>query len=433
MAGQTVALSANSMTPGLVLSPTLPASGTTGSGGSAGIATFSFTASTGGQVTFQATVNGQVINNTCGGSATVTFESTTAMNPGHSTLAASPTSVAADGVASSTITATVHTNIDTPVAGAGVTLSYTTNTGNTTGITLSSTTGVTDANGNVSFTVKSTTNQTLTFSATATIGSQTMTFTQQPVVTFGTGGVSNTNTTTVTADCLSVAADNIQVANVSIVTKTAAGTGISGKTFTLAANPTLSGLTIQPASAVTDANGLAKFTIRSSSQGGPVTFTATNTTDAQVASQTVQITFTAPGSKCVPAPTATATPTSPSDGIVITALLCVRTGPGFGYSRYNVALKFRTVVHVLGRTNRVPGVGVKDNWIHRGGPTWYQIQLANGQIVWANANYIRLVSRLAFAKLPVLAPPPVPGQPGAPASGGIVPLPGGAATATPKP
>ena len=56
-------------------------------------------------------------------------------------------------------------------------------------------------------------------------------------------------------------------------------TGVSGKTFSLAGNPVLSGMSIQATQPVTDTNGVAKFTVRSTSQGGPVTFTATNTTD----------------------------------------------------------------------------------------------------------------------------------------------------------
>jgi len=255
-----------------------------------------------------------------------------------------------------------------------------------------------------------------------------------------TGGSGNSvSTVTAVADCLSVPADNITVANITITAKATNSTAVSGKTVTIAGSPVLTGLTIQPASATTDANGQVKFTVRSSSQGGPVVFTPSIDGTAYTTS-TVSITFAKIGTKCVPAPTTTTEGTSTTDGIVITRLLCIRTGPGFGYSRYAKALPFNTVVRVLGRATRVAGLGPRDNCIKKGGPTWYFVQLKNGVVVWANANFIRLATRTAFRFLPILQQPPAPGFPGAPPSGlpigpaepGIAPG-APAPTATPKP
>ncbi len=93
-------------------------------------------------------------------------------------------------------------------------------------------------------------------------------------------------------------------------------------------------------------------------------------------------------------------------------LMCIRTGPGFGYSRYNEAIKFGTIVTVLGRTTRVPGIAARDGCIHKGGPIWFFIQLPDSTIAWANANLIR-VSTVGYRGLPILPAPPAPGQPGA--------------------
>jgi uncharacterized repeat protein (TIGR01451 family) len=380
-----------------------------------GQATYFVTAANPGTVTFTATVNGITIGaNGCTGSAT--FVATNGLSVANSNLTTNPTpptTVAADGVATGTITAHIVDNTGANVAGAGVTLTYTTNTGSTTGITLSSTTLTTDSGGNAAFTMKSTTPVTATFSATATFNGQTISLTQHPQLIFGTGGTTVTAVFTFTTNYISIPADNITAATLTASIKDTAGNGISGKTVTVVGNPVLAGMTLSPASAVTDASGNAVFTVRSSVQGGPVTFTATDTTDNKPF-PTVQVSFTAPGTKPVAAPNATATPTAggPADGIVIVRLMCIRTGPGFGYARYGQAIPFNTHVKAMGKTTRVPGTAVRDNCIHKGGPTWLYIQLPDGSIAWANANLIR-IGTIAYRNLPILPPPPAPGQPGA--------------------
>jgi hypothetical protein len=338
---------------------------------------------------------------------------------------------------------TIRNSSNVGIQGVGVVLNYTTNTGSTTGITPAPGTAmpVTDVNGVTSIQLRSTQNVIVTLSATATNANGTITL-AGPAVTFGTGGTPGTGTATgntVVVDCIQIPADNIRAATITVTLRN--GTvAVPGKTVVVSGSPVLAGMTLQPASAVTDANGAARFTVRSTTVGGPVTFTATNQTDAQTIAQTVQVTFAAVGSNpCVPAPTAPGTLPgvaggSPADGVVIIYALCIRTGPGFAYSRYAKALPFRTAVRVLGRTTRIPGLGPRDKCIKKGGPTWYFIQLQNGATVWANASYIRLNDRNAFRTLPVLPQPPAPGTFGAAPSGAPIgePVPS-AATATPRP
>ncbi|MEP7285394.1 MAG: Ig-like domain-containing protein [Chloroflexota bacterium] len=410
-----------------------PASGATGTTDTAGNVTFTFTSSIAQTLTFysSATLGAQFIALTQ--HPTLTFFTTTTgviLNSGFSTITVNPTTVAADNTSISTVTVNTRDNNNLPVGGAVVTLNYTTNTGNSTGITPGSgAQQTTDSFGNTAYIFRSSTNQTLTFTATASLNSSSITLNNRPTLIFGTGGTSVTatpgagtvsaSTSTLTTDFISIPADNIAVATLTVTLKDSSSNAVSGKTVTIAGNPTLSGMTLQPASVTTDSSGVAKFTVRSTSLGGPVTFTATDTTDSVTVTQTVQVSFTAIGTKAVASTTGTGNatltpvPGSPSDGIVITRLLCIRTGPGFGYARFQSPLKFRTAVRVLGRTTRVPGLGPRDGCIKKGGPTWFLIQMADGKTAWANANFIQ-VGRLNFRALPILVQPGLPDLAGNP-------------------
>src|SRR5262249_29709273 len=159
----------------------------------------------------------------------------------------------------------------------GVTLSMTSSAGTTSAIftsnsSTSSVSGTTDGSGQVSFTVRSASgkNETLTFSASAVQNGQTFNLTSHPTLTVGSGSGGTTGFTgTLTTDFISMPADNLAVATLT-ATVLQNGTAVSGKTVSISATSgaPASGMTLSPATAVTDASGHAVFTVRSTSQGG---------------------------------------------------------------------------------------------------------------------------------------------------------------------
>src|SRR5262249_54128105 len=149
--------------------------------------------------------------------------------------------VAADGTSLTTISVHVANAAGGSVPGAGVVVTYTTNTGSSTGITPGSgMTGTTDVNGNVTFQVRSTQNATLTFTATATALGQTITLSQRPTVTFGTGGTTGggggtvATTGTMTADWCQLPPGQETTLTLTLLNGT---TPVSGKNITLSVNP----------------------------------------------------------------------------------------------------------------------------------------------------------------------------------------------------
>lgn len=109
------------------------------------------------------------------------YQDSAAISPSLSTAAASPTSVAADGVTTSTITVTLLNGSSSPVSGKTVSLAHTSGTG---APTISAASGPSSAEGRVTFTVKSSTAASDTFTATDTTDS--VTITQTATVTFTT-------------------------------------------------------------------------------------------------------------------------------------------------------------------------------------------------------------------------------------------------------
>ncbi len=397
-------------------------SGFTGTTNASGIVTFTVSGNPPGtpvSVSFRATDSNAIIitNPPPGGTRTLTF--TTPVNPNAlsttlSSAFASPTSVANDGVAFSTITVTIMSNGGSPVSGASVTL---TGTPNTNVFVAPSSTQFTNGSGQAFFQVRSTTAQTVTFTIQAMNGTGSITLTQQPQVTFVSNitptatvtalpGVVSGTRSTLTTDFISIPADNITTATLTVHLFDGNGSPIAGKTVSIVGNPVLAGVTVQSTSPVTNSGGIATFTVRSATQGGPVTFTATDTTDNIVVTQTVSISFTAPGTAPVAAPTTTGTPgtgtpgtpgvvigeallnppsSGPSLGIVVPYRLRVRTGPGTRFPRIGL-LKQRTIVVLLARNSR---------------GTWFLIQLENGKAGWVSAFWVR-VKRVAFRHLPIV-------------------------------
>ena len=99
-------------------------------------------------------------------------------------------------------------------------------------------------------------------------------------------------TSTVVAVPTSVPADSYTTAEITVTLKDSSGTPIPGKVVALAAGSGSSVITT--ISGTTDASGIATFSVKDGTVEGPITYTATDTTDSIVISQTAQVTFTAP-------------------------------------------------------------------------------------------------------------------------------------------
>ena len=263
----------------------LPASGISDTNGAV---TFTVKSTTAGSAIFTATdaTDGIVIAQT----ATVTFAAG-APDPTHSTVGASPTSVTANGVATSIVTVTLLTRTNAPVSGKTVTLAS--NRGATD--TISAASGSSSASGLVTFTVKSTTAGSAIF--TATDGTDVMVVAQTATVSFVPTSVSATNSL-VTASPASVVADGVASTTISVTLRDAFNNPISGKTVTLASSrPTQD--TISAASGASTTSGLVTFTVTSVSSGSSV-FTATDVTDGNlVLTPTATVAFTKSSAKAI--------------------------------------------------------------------------------------------------------------------------------------
>ncbi|HEY8095312.1 MAG TPA: DUF6701 domain-containing protein [Methylobacter sp.] len=101
-------------------------------------------------------------------------------------------------------------------------------------------------------------------------------------------GVSATLSTVVT-DSGNVVSDGLTPATITVTLKTCSGTPVSGKVVTLAAN--MGSSVITTVSGTTNASGVATFQVRDATIEGPITYTATDTTDSIVITQTVQVEF----------------------------------------------------------------------------------------------------------------------------------------------
>ncbi|NUR75804.1 MAG: hypothetical protein HOQ28_05890, partial [Thermoleophilia bacterium] len=199
-----------------------------------------------------------------------------------STLSASPTSVLADGSTTSTVTATILDTNGNPLSGKTVTLAK---SGGSSTITTVS--GTTDSAGVATFTVKDTAVESTTY--TATDSTDTVTVTQTAAVNFTAGPVTAAQST-VSASPASVTANGVATSTVTVTLKDAQSHPISGKTVTLAKGSGSS--TITTVSGTTNASGQATFTVKDT-VAEATTYTATDTTDSVVVTQTAAVSFTA--------------------------------------------------------------------------------------------------------------------------------------------
>src|SRR6185437_3139318 len=123
--------------------------------------------------------------------------------------------------------------------------------------TISAASGPSNASGVVTFTVKDTKAETVTYAATDTTDS--VTITQTAAITFTAGAVT-AGTSTATASPTAVTADGATTSTITVTLKDANNNPVSGKTVTLLQGTGSS--TISAPSGSSGANGVVTFTVK---------------------------------------------------------------------------------------------------------------------------------------------------------------------------
>ena len=228
----------------------------------------------------------------------------TTTSPTNSTVVASSATVTADGVNTSRITVTLEdTNGVLVTSGKSVTLSQ---GGGHSIIDFNGSTGstaTTDTSGQAVFTVSDTTAENVTYTATDT--SDAVTVTQTAAVTFA-APVATPSNSSITARSASVVQGGSTTVTVTLKDQGAAPQPIANKVISL--NQGSGSSQITPASATTNIQGQASFTV-SDSTAETVTYSATDTTDGvALTGQSVGVTF---GILTVSATDSTVTTTTP--------------------------------------------------------------------------------------------------------------------------
>ncbi len=213
-----------------------------------------------------------------------------------SVISASPSSVTADNSSTATITVTVKNASSTALSGKSVSLSSSRQTYDA--VTAISPT--TNASGQATFSVRSTSAGTSSLTATVdgiSIGPTTVTFTAQttPPPPVPSDTVVSASKSLVVAAPKQVKANGSQNGKVVVVVKNASGQVLAGKTVTIASS--FGSVSINQTQATANANGLAMFNVGSVAPGY-ATFTAT--ADGKVLDTKPSITFiTPPVTACV--------------------------------------------------------------------------------------------------------------------------------------
>jgi Bacterial Ig-like domain (group 1) len=195
----------------------------------------------------------------------------TTVSATQSTVVATPTTVAADGVDTSQVTVTLEDTSAVPVAGKVVTLAQ--GTGHS---TITTVTGTTNASGQATFKVTDATAESVTYTATDTTDSN-LVITQTAKVTFAAPVVTPSNSS-IAASPTAVPSGGTSMITVTLDDQavTVAPQPIAGKVVSLSQGAGHSVITA--VSATTNASGQATFTV-SDTTDEVVTYTATDTTD----------------------------------------------------------------------------------------------------------------------------------------------------------
>ncbi|WP_322907877.1 Ig-like domain-containing protein [Paenibacillus sp. SGZ-1009] len=239
---------------------------------------FTVTGTKVGAVTYAATDATDKITLT--GTGAVTFI-VGAVNAALSNVAVSKTKVIADNTDSATITVTLHDSQSNLISGTAVTLSQ--GDGSS---TITAVQGMTDSSGVATFTVKS--NKVEAVNYTVTAGGITLTNTAS--VTFQSAVVS-ASASKVSVSKANVMADGTDSSTITVTLTDDNGNPFSGKHVTLSQGSG-SSLITPLSGATTDASGQAVFTV-TSTKAEAVTYTATDTTDNILLTNTGTVTFNA--------------------------------------------------------------------------------------------------------------------------------------------
>lgn len=242
--------------------------------------------------------------------------------------------VPADGVSTKQITVTLRNTLNNPVPGHVVSLS--TAAPNVTIAAVSGTTS--NAAGQVVFLVRATQAQAATF--TARDETQALNLTDTAQVTF-VAATTNAGTSTVTAAAGTAVANGVAFDTITVTLRDVNSNPVAGHTVTLAAVGSPAGVTIVPASGVSNAGGVVTFQVRSTvTRPAPgVEFRATDTSDNIVITQTAFVIFTPDTTSAANSTVAAAAGTAIADGVAFdTITVTLRDGLNNLVPGHNVAL-----------------------------------------------------------------------------------------------
>jgi hypothetical protein len=211
--------------------------------------------------------------------ATVTFQGGP-VHQGTSQVSASPPSQIDDGATTSLVTVTLYDAVGNPVSGKTVTLAQ----GSGSSL-ISSASGPSDLNGQVTFTVTDTFAETVTYTATDVTDSVILTNTA--AVTFQ-GGPVDAGNSGASASPISQIDNGATTSLVTVTLLDSGGNPVSGSTVALDQGSGSS--TIGTASGPSDLNGQVTFTV-SDAFAEAVTYTATDVTDSVIVTPTATVTF----------------------------------------------------------------------------------------------------------------------------------------------
>ena len=272
--------------------------GVAGTTGADGLAEFQVRDTVAESVTFNAVDTTDTMTVQPPSPLTVTFTAGS-VDGNQSALAASPTAVAADGSAASTVSATINDHFGNPVAGKSVTLSQ--GAGRS---VITPASAVTDVHGVATFSVTDTTAEFVTYAALDV--ADNLTISQTAKVTFGTPPpiLPVSDDCAIVSNSSSVPADGKTPVTITVLLFDANGVPVSGRSVSLSASRGSSA--IAPVSPNTDAGGAATFNVTDST-AELVTYTAIDGADHVPVTGEVKVSFTvaspggsAPGSGARP-------------------------------------------------------------------------------------------------------------------------------------
>ncbi len=273
--------------------------------------------------------------------ATVAF-AMPAPSPSASTITASPTTVAADGLSSSTIIVTITDQFGTPGVGKQVTVQLTDASGNAAAppVTGEAIPVTTNTSGQAEFSLVDTSAETVTVGATDV--TDNFVLSQTATVTF-VAGVADAGASKIQASPTAVPSDGKTASTITVTLFDHLGNPVAGKTISLAASGGSSVIT--PASASTNNAGVATFSVTDSA-AEVVTYSATDTTDTLPITAEVAVTFGSP-----PAP-----PAAVADSVVAAS---GTSAPADGSSAVTITVSLSDAngVPVTGKTVSLVAVG----------------------------------------------------------------------------